>query len=337
MERRVAERCDSRPGVSTALALPSTPPGTYWTGTRERRWTVSGTVTSRTRREWLRMMSAVGAGVLVDRLLPRRLAYAAGDRQDPLAAFRAQLGAIPIQAQPLAENLTLLSGPGGNVVVLRGPDGMVVVDTFVAPAWPKFQESLKGLGPAPVKFVIDTHWHFDHTDNNAPLRAGGATLVAHENTKLRMTQPHHLAVLELDFAPSPAAALPQRVFKDGYKLEANGERLTVTHVPPAHTDTDVAVRFEKANALHTGDVFFNGFYPYIDGSTGGRTDGMIEATGRLLSLADSDTKIIPGHGPLGTKADLAKDRDMLSTAAGPPRKAKAAGKTGEGANARKPR
>src|SRR2546425_6959950 len=200
------------------------------------------------------MMSAVGAGVLVDRLLPRRLAYAAADRQDPLAAFRAQLGAIPIQAQPLAENLTLLSGPGGNVVVLRGPDGMVVVDTFVAPAWPKFQESLKGLGPAPVKVVINTHWHFDHTDNNAPLRAGGATVVAHENTKLRMTQPHHLAVLELDLPPSPAAALPQRVFKEGYKLEANGERLTVTHVPPAHTDTDVAVRFEKANVLHTGDV-----------------------------------------------------------------------------------
>ena len=133
--------------------------------------------TSRTRREWLRMMSAVGAGVLVDGLLPRRLAYAAAGRQDPLAAFRAQLGAIPIQAQPLAENLTLLSGPGGNVVVLRGPDGMVVVDTFVAPAWPKFQESLKGLGPAPVKFVIDTHWHFDHTDNNAPLRAGGARVI----------------------------------------------------------------------------------------------------------------------------------------------------------------
>src|SRR2546428_11811343 len=147
---------------------------------------------------------------------------------------------------------------------------MVVVDTFVAPAWPKFQESLKGLGPAPVKFVINTHWHFDHTDNNAPLRAGGATGGAHETTKLRMPQPPHLAVLELDLPPSPAAALPQRVFKEGYKLEANGERLTVTHVPPAHTDTDVAVRFEKANVLHTGDVFFNGGAdPYIDGSNRG--------------------------------------------------------------------
>src|SRR5205814_993602 len=116
---------------------------------------------------------------------PRGMARAATGRdarqQDPLAAFRARIGAVPIQAQPLAENLTLLSGPGGNVVVLRGADGLVMVDTFVSPAWPKLQESLKGLG-APVKFVINTHWHFDHTDINAPLHAAGATLVAHENT-----------------------------------------------------------------------------------------------------------------------------------------------------------
>src|SRR2546430_4191190 len=124
------------------------------------------------------------------------------------------------------------------------------------------------------KTVINPHWQFDHTDNNAPLRAGGATVVAHENTKLRMTQPHHLAVLELDFPPSPAAALPQRVFKDGYTLEANGERLAVTHVPPAHTDTDVVVRFEKANVLHTGDVFFNGRYAFIHGPPRGRRCGL---------------------------------------------------------------
>src|SRR5712691_4283110 len=245
-------------------------------------WTVSRSVTSRTRREWLQMMAAMGAGALVDGLFPRKLARAATRRTlqqptDRVAAFRAQIGAIPIQAQPLAENLTLLAGPGGNVVVLHGSDGLVVVDTFVSPAWPRFQDSLKALGGAPVKFVINTHWHFDHTDNNAPLGAGGATLVAHENTRLRMTQAHHLAVLELDFPPSPGAALPQQVFKDGYKLEANGERLAVTHVPPAHTDSDVIVRFEQANVLHGGDTFFNGRYPYIDGSTGGRVDGMIAA------------------------------------------------------------
>src|SRR3989440_5070253 len=206
------------------------------------------------------MMAAMGAGAVVDGLVPRELARAAPSRQDPGAAFRARLGAIPIQTQSLGQNLALLAGPGGNVVVLHGSDGLVVVDTFVAPAWPKLQESLKGFG-SPVKVVLNTHWHFDHTDHNAPLPAGGATLVAHENTKLRMTQPHHLAVLELDFPPSPAAAPPQRVFKEGYNLEANGERLVVTHVPPAHTDTDVVVQFEKAKVLHTGDVFFNGRYP----------------------------------------------------------------------------
>src|SRR5437899_8548579 len=286
------------------------------------------------------MMAAMGAGALVDGLFPRELARAATGRvaqqqQDRVAQFRAQIGAIPIQSQPLAKNVTLLAGPGGNVVVLQGSDGLVVVDTFVAPAWPKLQESLKGFG-APVKFVIDTHWHFDHTDNNAPLRALGATLVAHENTRLRMTQPHHLAVLELDFPPSPAAALPQRVFQDGYKLEANGERLAVTHVPPAHTDTDVIVRFEQANVLHTGDVFFNGRYPFIDGSTGGTIDGMIAGAGRLLDLADGDTKIVPGHGPLSNKAGLAKYRDMLFTAGDRVRKLKASGKSLEEAIAAKP-
>src|SRR5438046_3415590 len=293
-------------------------PGAYCTTTRDGRWSVNGRGTSGTRREWLRMMAAMSGAALVNGLLPRELARAATGRvaqqQDPLAAFRARIGAVPIQAQPLAQNLTLLAGLGGNVVVLRGSDGLVVVDTFVTPAWPRFQESLKGLG-APVKFVINTHWHFDHTDNNAPLRAAGATLVAHENTRLRMTQPHHLAVLELDFPPSPAAALPQRVFEDGYKLEANGERVTVSHVPPAHTDTDVVVVFEKAKVLHTGDVFFNGRYPYVDGSTGGRIDGMIAAADRLLTLADADTKIVPGIGPLGTKADHAKYRSLMSQAA----------------------
>lgn len=298
---------------------------------------MSRTVTSGTRREWLRLMAALGAGALADGLVRPQAARAAPGSQDPLAAFRAQLGAIPIRAQPLAEHLTLLSGPGGNVVVLGGPDGLVVVDTFVTPAWPKFQEALNGLGGGrAVKFVINTHWHFDHTDNNLPLRTGGATLVAHENTRRRMAQPHHLAVLELDVPPSPADALPQQVFQDGYKLEANGERLALTHVAPAHTDSDVVVRLERANVLHAGDVFFNGRYPYIDGSTGGRIDGMIAGASHLLSLADADTKIVPGHGPLAAKPELAKYRDMLATAADRVRKLKSSGKSLEEAIAAKP-
>jgi len=287
---------------------------------------------SATRREWLQTMAALSAGAVADALVPR---WVLSQQPDRLAAFRAQVGAVPIQTQQLGENLTLLSGPGGNVVVLHRAEGLIMVDTFVAPAWPKLQESLKSFG-APVKFVINTHWHFDHTDNNGPLHAGGATVVAHENTRRRMSEPQHIAILDLDFPPSPAAALPQRVFKDGFKLAANGERLEVSHVPPAHTDTDVIVRFEQANVLHAGDVFFNGRYPFIDGSTGGRIDGMIAAADRLLGLADSETRIVPGHGPLATKADLAKYRDMLSKAAERVRSLKASGKSLEESIAAKP-
>src|SRR5436853_7721839 len=194
------------------------------------------------------MMAAMGAGALVDGLFPPELARAATGRatpqptaraQDPVAAFRARIGAIPIQAQPLGENLTLLAGPGGNVVVLHGSDGLVVVDTFVAPAWPRLQESLKGLGGAPVKVVINTHWHFDHTDNNAPLRAGGATVVAHENTRLRMTHPPASTGLDLNSPPPPAPPHPRRVFKAATTLEGSAGRLPGPPLPPARADPDV--------------------------------------------------------------------------------------------------
>src|SRR5215469_3275925 len=181
---------------------------------------------------------------------------------DAAAAFRAQMGANPIQPQKLADNLTLLSGPGGNVTVLNGADGKMVVDTFVSPAWPKLKESLDAIGNAPVKTVINTHWHFDHVDNNGPLHATGATILAHENTKKRMSEVHDALILNLHFPASPADALPQQTFSTTRKLQANGETLTLEHLAPAHTDTDIFIHFEKANVIHMGDTFFNGIYPY---------------------------------------------------------------------------
>ena len=150
-----------------------------------------------TRRQVLRNSAGLAGSTLLAQLFPASLLSAAvpGLQQqaataptDRLAAMRAQMGAAQIQTQSLAENLTLLSGPGGNVVVLNGPDGKIVVDTFLLPAWPKLKETLDGLGSAPLKTVIDTHWHFDHTDNNAHLHAAGATVLAHENTKTRMAE-----------------------------------------------------------------------------------------------------------------------------------------------------
>lgn len=255
---------------------------------------------------------------------------------DAAAAFRAQVAAIPIQSQKLAENLTLLSGPGGSVCVLTGPDGKVVVDTFVSPVWSKLKESLDAISNAPVKTVINTHWHFDHVDNNGPLHAAGATILAHENTKKRMSETHDLLVLNLHFPPSPADALPTQTFAATHKLQANGETLALEHLAPAHTDTDIFVHFEKANVIQTGDVSFNGMYPYIDGATGGKVSGMIAANDKILKLANNDTKIVPGHGPLATKADIQKFRDMLVTTRDRVGKLKSAGKSAQEAVAAKP-
>jgi cyclase len=297
------------------------------------------------RREMLRGSATLAGGALLAHLVPGALRASAtavygpqgtAPAADPLAAVRAQMGAAPIQAQKLAANLTLLSGPGGNVVVLNGADGKILVDTFLSPAWPKLKETLDGLGNAPLKFVIDTHWHFDHTDNNAALHGAGATVLAHENTKKRMSEAHDLPVFGLHFEPSPADALPQETFAASHKLKANGESLALQHLAPAHTDTDIYILFEKANVIHMGDTFFNGFYPYIDSGTGGKISGMIAAADKILPLASKDTKIVPGHGPLGNKEDLAKFREMLVTARERVQKLKSAGKTAQEVVAEKP-
>ena len=305
------------------------------------------------RRGMLRDSATFAGTTLLAHLFPGTLprasaasyAQQAPSAAELVASMRAKFNAAPMQTQKLADNVTMLSGPGGSVVVLNGPDGKFVVDTFVAPAWRRLKKALDGIDNAPVKYVIDTHWHFDHTDNNAPLHATGATVLAHENTKRRMSEPHVQPVLyrgpdgalhDLHFDASPAEALPQQTFAASYKLQANGETLLLQHLAPAHTDTDIYVHFQKANVIQMGDTFFNGMYPYIDPGTGGKIDGMIAAADTILSLARNDTKIVAGHGPLGNKANLTKSRDMLVTARDRVQKLKSAGKSALEAVAEKP-
>ena len=298
-----------------------------------------------TRRGMLRNCAGFAGSALLAQLFPTSLLnagvpalcqQAATPPTDSLGAMRAQMGTVPIHSQPLAENLTLLSGPGGNVVVLNGPDGKIVVDTFLLPAWPKLKDNLDGIGNAPLKTVIDTHWHVDHTDNNANLYTAGAIVLAHENTKKRMAEPHDSALFGLHFPASPADALPQQTFSASQKLQANGEIVILQYFQPAHTDTDIYIHFQKANVIHMGDTFFNGFYPVIDASTGGKINGMILAADKILPLADNNTKIVPGHGPLGNKADLTKYRDMLVVCRDRVQKLKAAGKSADEIAASKP-
>jgi cyclase len=282
-----------------------------------------------TRRDLLRGGTMLAGGALLARAWPL-----AAQAQDQLGQMRAQLGAAPIQTLKLTDMLTMLSGPGGNVVVLNGPDGKVVVDSFVQPAWDGLAKALDALGPAPTKVLIDTHWHFDHSDNNENFRKAGAAVVAHENTTKRMSQTHEM--LGAKFPAYPAGALPTQTFTETHKMDVNGEQVMLGYIPPAHTDTDIYIRYAKGNVLHLGDLYFNGVYPFIDTSTGGSINGMIAGTDLALTLADGTTKIVPGHGPAGDKTTLMAYRDMLAAVRDRVQKLKKSGRTVEEVIAAKP-
>lgn len=297
-----------------------------------------------TRRDVLRSVAAAAGGAFVGDFLlggatsavASSLASPEAQGNDPVAASRARFAAIPIQSQRLTSSLTMLSGPGGNVVVLNGPDGKLVGDTFVQPAWAHLRTALDTIGNGPVKFAVDTHWHFDHSDNNAAMRGAGATVVAHENTKKRMSETNTLPVINMTIPPSPSEALPHQTFRDSLKIVLNGETVSLVYVPPAHTDSDIFLHFEKANIVQAGDVYFSGTYPYIDSGTGGSVSGTIAGLDKLLSMTDRSTQIVPGHGPLGNQADVKKFRDMLATVRERLQKFKSAGKPVEEAVAAKP-
>jgi glyoxylase-like metal-dependent hydrolase (beta-lactamase superfamily II) len=268
--------------------------------------------TSTTRREFLMQAGFVGGcAAAFARDTASLLARRQAGPTDQVTALRAAMGRLPVVSTPLNERLTMLAGPGGNVVVLRGSDGKVVVDTFVQPAWINLETALANLGNQPIATVINTHWHFDHADNNARLREAGATIVGHENTRLRLSESHEL--MGATIPPAPAEALPTQTFATVRTLQANGETMTVGHFQPAHTDTDIYVRFHDANVLHLGDVFSNGVYPFIDMGTGGSIGGMINAAAMASKMVDVKTRIVPGHGPLGDRAALDRYLRMLLT------------------------
>jgi glyoxylase-like metal-dependent hydrolase (beta-lactamase superfamily II) len=281
------------------------------------------------------VVAGVFHGSLVERLLARSAQQpAAAPPSDPLAAIRAQMAAAPIETVKLGGNLTMLSGPGGNVVVLHGADGKIVVDTFVLPVWSALRKTIDGMGDVPIKLLINTHWHFDHTDNNANFRQAGAGILAHENTAKRLSESHDL--LGMHFEPAPATARPTETFKDTHKMQANGEAVELGYIQPAHTDTDIYIHYTRSNVMHLGDCFFNGVYPVIDAGTGGNVNGMIAAADRALKMGDNSTRFVPGHGPLADRAALTSYRDMLVTVRDRVRKLKTSGRKLEEVQASKP-
>jgi glyoxylase-like metal-dependent hydrolase (beta-lactamase superfamily II) len=234
----------------------------------------------------------------------------------------------PAKTTSLGGNIAMVSGVGGNVLAITGHDGTTLLDTGVTPRVGDLDAVLKGLNAEPVATVVDTHFHFDHTGGNAHYGKQGATIIAQENVKTRLSTPQYNFLLDMTFPPAPKEALPTQTFTTGTTLQAGGHKLNIIHpVKSAHTDGDAFVWIPDANVLFTGDLFFNGFYPLIDYNAGGSIDGMVASADAMLAKADSKTKIIAGHGPIASKPDLKRYRDMLATVSMRIHKLMAQGKT----------
>ena len=218
-----------------------------------------------------------------------------------------------ITVQPLRGNISVLLGSGGNIAVLIGRDGKLLVDGGFAGTRAKITEALAGLSSDPIKHLINTHFHFDHTDGNEWLHSAGAAILAHENTRKHLATSTRVEGWDFTFPPLPAGGIPTTVFSDQKTLHLNGATLALKYYPPAHTDGDISVHFTEADVFHTGDTWWNGYYPFIDYSNGGSIDGTIRATEANLAKVTQKMIIIPGHGPVGDKSQLTVYRDLLVT------------------------
>ena len=217
---------------------------------------------------------------------------------------------VKIETTQLAPGIHLLTGRGGNVALTVGVDGAAIIDDQFDDMAPKIRAAVAMLSPTPVKFVINTHLHGDHTGGNDQFGKAGAVIIAQENVRKRLGSTSFNTANNQPIPPRAREALPVVTFADAATLHFNDDDLEFRHLPNAHTETDIFIRFRKANIVHMGDMFTGGF-PFIDGSNGGTLDGLIKAHEIVLGEIDDQTKVIRGHGPLGNKADLQAYHDML--------------------------
>ncbi len=220
---------------------------------------------------------------------------------------------VKIKTIKVTENIHMLMGAGGNLGVSTGKSGTFLIDDQYAPLTKKILAAISGITKKPVKFLINTHWHFDHTGGNENIGKGDTVIVAHDNVRKRMSTGQMMKAFNFKVPAAQPQALPVVTFPTSLTFHWNDETIEVKHFAHAHTDGDAVVFFKKANVIHTGDLFFNGIYPFIDAESGGSVKGMIESVDKVLNRANSKTKIIPGHGPLATVKDLKAYRNMLST------------------------
>jgi len=229
-------------------------------------------------------------------------------------AQQPDLSKVEIRSEQLADNLYFLSGAGGNMALLTGASGALLVDDEFAPLHARIVAAIAALTDKPVRFVINTHWHGDHTGGNADFGKEGAVIVAHENTLKRLSTNQAMTLNDARVPAQAPEGWPVITFADSVSLHTNGEHIEVVHVANAHTDSDAIIYFRKANVVHTGDVFAGPAYPFIDTGSGGSLNGVIAATATIVARIRADTKIIPGHAPPQRKSDLEAFRGMVADA-----------------------
>jgi glyoxylase-like metal-dependent hydrolase (beta-lactamase superfamily II) len=262
-------------------------------------------IVSLSRRRFIATTGALTAGAW---LYPRSL-FAETENIVVMALEHA--ATAKITTQPLRRNMSALIGSGGNIAVLTGPDGKVIIDAGYSTSRKQIAAALAQISSDPIKHLINTHWHFDHTDGNDWMHSEGAAILAHENTRKHLSTTTRVEAWDNTFPPSPPGAIPAEVFDNDKTLHLNNTTIALAYYGPSHTDGDISAHFVEADVFHCGDTWWNGLYPFIDYSTGGNIKGMIKAAETNLSKVTDKTIIIPGHGKIGGKSELTEYRDML--------------------------
>jgi glyoxylase-like metal-dependent hydrolase (beta-lactamase superfamily II) len=256
-----------------------------------------------------RFLVSASMGTAAALMMPRHLC---AQEEGLVQKARRTAAGATITVQKLRGNVSVLLGAGGNIAVLPGKDGKLLIDAGFAGARTKIEPALASISSDPIKHLINTHWHFDHTDGNEWIHSAGAAILAHANTRKHLSATTRVEGWNFTFSPWPAGAIPTEVFDNERTVKLNGATMALKHYAPAHTDSDISVHFMEADILHVGDTFWNGYYPFIDYSTGGSIDGSIRAAEANLAKATENMIIIPGHGAIGDKSQLAFFRDLLA-------------------------
>ncbi|MGY3442784.1 MBL fold metallo-hydrolase [Bradyrhizobium sp. USDA 4473] len=251
-----------------------------------------------------------GAAIAAGGWLTPRQAFA--EARGIVSLIKDSAAASPIAIHKVRGNISVLEGSGGNIAVLTGKDGKLLIDAGIGVSRPQLTKALASVSDAPITHLVNSHWHFDHTDGNTWLNESGAVILAHENTRKHLAELQRVEDWDYNFLPLPEGGVPTEVFATEKTLKLNGASILLKYYGAAHTDSDISTTFGEADVMHVADTFWSGIYPFIDYSTGGSIDGMIAASDANLAAATKDTIIITGHGrPISNRAELQEWRDML--------------------------